>query len=65
MICPQMTRSQYVVLPGEGCGPETMTVECQRDKCAWWNAQAEACAVLVLSWPAGQQVAREERSDRR
>jgi len=49
MICPLMSRKEFVVLP-EGCGPsDLMVTECREDKCAWWLPNLKMCAVRALA----------------
>ena len=48
MICPLMSRKEFVVLP-EGCGPsDLMVTECREDKCAWWVPNANQCSMRAI-----------------
>ena len=49
MICPLMSRRVFLVLP-EGCGPDDLLAECQRDKCAWWLPPLHSCAIHALAY---------------
>lgn len=30
------------------CPEDTLLLHCQKDRCAWWDEDAQSCAVLVL-----------------